>query len=105
MVLIAHISDLHLSNADFNESMFLKAVDEINDLNPDMVILTGDLTDHGYYSEFLQIKDFLKMFNSSLFAIPGNHDAKNIGYKTFEELIGDRSWKLTKDVKKYKLRV
>ncbi|WP_295721523.1 metallophosphoesterase [uncultured Methanobrevibacter sp.] len=97
MVLIVHISDLHLSHSDFNENMFLKAVDEINDLNPDMIILTGDLTDHGYYSEFLQIKDFLKMFNSSLFAIPGNHDAKNIGYKTFEELIGDRSWKLTKD--------
>lgn len=97
MVLIAHISDLHYSHADFNESMFLKAVDEINALNPDMIILTGDLTNHGYYSEYLEVKEYLKMFNPSLFAIPGNHDARNIGYQTFEELIGDCSWKLTKE--------
>ena len=57
MVLIAHISDLHYSHADFNESMFLKAVDEINALNPDMIILTGDLTNHGYYSEYLEVKE------------------------------------------------
>ena len=97
MVLIAHISDLHYSHADFNESMFLKAVDEINALNPDMIILTGDLTNHGYYSEYLEVKEYLKMFNPSLFAIPGSHDAGNIGYQTFEELIGDCSWKLTKE--------
>ena len=97
MVLIAHISDLHYSHADFNESMFLKAVDEINALNPDMIILTGDLTNHGYYSEYLEVKEYLKMFNPSLFAIPGNHDARNNGYQTFEELIGDCSWKLTKE--------
>ena len=97
MVLIAHISDLHYSHADFNESMFLKAVDEINALNTDMIILNGDLTNHGYYSEYLEVKEYLKMFNPSLFAIPGNHDARNIGYQTFEELIGDCSWKLTKE--------
>ena len=97
MVLIAQISDIHVSNSDFNKDMFLKAVDEINTLNPDMIILTGDLTEHGYYSEFAEATEYLKMFNSSLFAIPGNHDARNIGYRTFEELIGDCSWKLTKD--------
>ena len=32
-----------------------------------------------------------------LFAVPGNHDSRNLGNQSFEELVGERSWKLTKD--------
>ena len=42
MTLIAHISDLHVSKANFNEKSFLQIMEEINNLNPDMIILTGD---------------------------------------------------------------
>lgn len=94
MTTIAHISDLHVSKADFDENIFLKAVDEINDLAPDMILLTGDITDKGYYKDFLKATDYLKMFKSPLFAIPGNHDSRNRGYETFEELIGERSWRV-----------
>lgn len=97
MTLIAHISDLHISDYDFNEKVFLKAVDEINSLEPDMIILTGDITENGYYKEFVQATKYLAKFNYPLFAVPGNHDSRNLGYETFEELIGERSWKLTKD--------
>ena len=97
MTLIAHISDLHISASDFDEKIFRDAVSEINDLKPDMIILTGDLTNHGYYNEFKQATKFLEMFEQPLFAVPGNHDSRNLGYQTFEELIGERSWKLTMD--------
>ena len=97
MTVIAHISDLHVSKSDFDEEMFMKAVNEINDLQPDMIILTGDITGNGYYKEFKQATRYLAMFEPPLFAIPGNHDARNLGYQTFEELIGERSWKLTMD--------
>ena len=97
MTLIAHISDLHISNSTFDEEIFIKAVTEINNLQPDMIILTGDLTENGYYTEFEQAKRYLEMFEAPLFAVPGNHDARNLGYQTFEELVGERSWKLTKD--------
>ncbi|WP_413827462.1 MULTISPECIES: metallophosphoesterase family protein [unclassified Methanobrevibacter] len=97
MTLIAHISDLHVSKANFNEKSFLQIMEEINNLNPDMIILTGDLTDEGYYQDFKQVSKYLDMFNAPLFAVPGNHDSRNIGYETFEELIGERSWKLTKE--------
>lgn len=97
MTLIAHISDLHVSSTAFDEAVFMQAVDEINRLQPDMVILTGDITDNGYYREFIQATKYLEMFEDPLFAIPGNHDARNLGYETFEEQIGERSWKLTKD--------
>ena len=99
MTLIAHISDLHVSNSTFDEEIFIKAVTEINNLQPDMIILTGDLTENGYYSEFEQAKRYLEMFEAPLFAVPGNHDARNLGYQTFEELVGEKSWKLTMDDK------
>ena len=97
MTLIAHISDLHVSPNDFNEVAFLQAVEEINALKPDMIILTGDITEKGYYTHFIKGTEYLSMFEAPLFAIPGNHDARNIGNETFEELIGERSWKLTKE--------
>lgn len=97
MTLIAHISDLHISNSTFDEEVFMNAVTEINNLDPDMIILTGDITESGYYVEFQQATKYLEMFEAPLFAVPGNHDARNLGYQTFEELIGEKSWKLTMD--------
>ena len=95
MTVIAHISDLHISKSSFDEEILMEAINEINSLNPDMIILTGDITNKGYYKEFKQATRFLEMFEPPLFAVPGNHDARNLGYQTFEELIGERSWKLT----------
>jgi len=97
MTLIVHISDLHVSNSTFDEEVFMNAVTEINNLNPDMIILTGDITESGYYVEFQQATKYLEMFEAPLFAVPGNHDTRNLGYQTFEELIGENSWKLTMD--------
>ena len=61
MPLIVHISDLHISELGFDEDVFIKAVAEINAINPDMIILTGDLTNNGYYSEFIQATKYLEM--------------------------------------------
>ena len=69
MSLIAHISDLHVSKSDFDEEVFMQAVGEINNLQPDMVILTGDITNNGYYVEFEQAKRYLEMFEPPLFAV------------------------------------
>ena len=97
MTVIAHISDLHVSETAFDEAVFMEAVSEINNLRPDMIILTGDITDGGYYREYKQAMKYLAMFEAPLFAVPGNHDSRNLGYQSFEELVGERSWKLTKD--------
>ena len=53
MTIIAHISDSHIGDNDFNEKSFLNVVDEINDLKPDMILLTGDITNKGYYNHNL----------------------------------------------------
>ncbi|MDR2967182.1 MAG: metallophosphoesterase [Methanobacteriaceae archaeon] len=97
MTIIAHISDLHINNLIFNEDVYKEIVYQINELNPDMIILTGDITENGYYKDFCKATEYLSMFESPLFAVPGNHDARNVGYEVFEDLIGELSWVLTKD--------
>lgn len=98
MTVIAHISDMHVGSEAFDEEKFLQSVDEINDLSPDMILLTGDLTDNGYYKSFLKAKEYINLFKAPLFSIPGNHDSRNIGHQSFEEVIGERQWSiLTQD--------
>lgn len=97
MTIIAHISDLHISDDAFDEAVFMQAVTEINNLQPDMIILSGDVTNNGYYRQYQQAIKYLDMFDAPLFAVPGNHDARNLGHQSFEELIGESSWKLTKE--------
>jgi 3',5'-cyclic AMP phosphodiesterase CpdA len=92
MTFIAHISDFHVGGSDFNEDIFFNNLDKVNDLDPDFIIFTGDFTNHGYYAEYIKAVEYVKSFKSTLFSIPGNHDARNLGYETYQELIGERSW-------------
>ncbi|KZX15363.1 metallophosphoesterase family protein [Methanobrevibacter filiformis] len=92
MTFIAHISDLHVGTKGFNKDSLLYIVDEINSLKPDLIVLTGDLTEKGYYSEYLEVVEYLNLFKSPLFSIPGNHDSRNVGNESFEEIIGERNW-------------
>ena len=77
MTVIVHISDLHISDDAFGEEVFLQAVNEINKLHPDMIILTGDITNNGYYKQYVRAMKYLEMFEAPLFAVPGHHDARN----------------------------
>jgi len=95
MTFIAHISDFHIGEGDFNEDVFFNSVDTVNDLDPDFIIFTGDLTNRGYHAEYVKAIEYVKFFKSMFFSIPGNHDARNLGYETFQKLIGDRSWAQT----------
>ncbi|MCF7955980.1 MAG: metallophosphoesterase [Phycisphaerae bacterium] len=57
---------------------FRQAVRQINDLNPDFVVICGDLVnkdDDKSFSDFKQIKKNLKM---PCYCVPGNHDVGNI---------------------------
>ncbi|MDR3223131.1 MAG: metallophosphoesterase [Methanobrevibacter sp.] len=92
MTFIAHISDFHVGGADFNEDVFFNNVDKVNELDPDFIVFTGDFTNHGYYAEYVKTTEYIKFFKSLFFSIPGNHDARNLGYETFQKLIDERSW-------------
>lgn len=91
-VTLVHISDLHAGSQYFIPNLLSQAVDEINRLNPQVVVVTGDLTEAGFRQEYKTAKTFLDMLNcKELVIIPGNHDSRNVGYIHFEELFGQRN--------------
>src|ERR671931_349393 len=89
---IAHLSDLHCGGPYFVPNLMERAISEVNELSPDLVVCSGDLTTFGFKPEYVQAKEYLDQLESdSLVVIPGNHDARNVGYVHFEELFGERS--------------
>ena len=82
-MLIAQISDIHVG-PEFREETFQKGVDEINRLDPDIVLVTGDLTENGLLSQYQRASELLRGINCrSKVYTSGNHDYRNTGYLLF----------------------
>jgi 3',5'-cyclic-AMP phosphodiesterase len=95
---IAHISDLHCGSPSFVPSLMDRAIIEVNDLQPDVVVVTGDLTNFGFRQEYVEARAYLDRLECpDVLVIPGNHDSRNVGYVHFEELFGARQQVLRKD--------
>ncbi len=98
MLTIAHISDLHCGGVHFVPSLLERAISEVNDLDPEIVICSGDLTSFGFKQEYAEAKAYLdSLACESVVVIPGNHDSRNVGYVHFEELFGERNSVLRRD--------
>ena len=92
MVTIAHISDPHVGSPYFVPNLMNRVIVELNELAPDLVVCTGDLTNEGYRQEFKNWVAYRERIKAPIVTVPGNHDARNVGYLHFEELIGPRHW-------------
>src|SRR6266536_2280761 len=89
---IAHISDIHCGEVHFVPGLMDRAINEINDQQPDIVVCSGDLTAMGFKHEYVQAKAYLDRLEcDTVVVIPGNHDSRNVGYIHFEELFGSRN--------------
>jgi len=69
-----------------------RVIVELNEMEPDAVICSGDLTTDGYRQEYKNCAAYLSRIRQPVYVVPGNHDARNVGYVHFEELIGPRHW-------------
>ncbi len=89
-LVIAQISDIHCGSLLFAPDLLASAVEEIRDLSPDLVVVAGDLTQEGYATEFQMAHAALRPLLEELttVVIPGNHDAKNVGYVHFQDYFG-----------------
>ncbi len=87
---IVQISDLHVGEAGYRPDMIVAAIDEINKIEPNLVVVAGDLTWNAVREQFIEARDLLQNLNSPQIVTMGNHDGFNVGYLTFEELFGPR---------------
>lgn len=81
MPTIAHISDLHLQSSVPERQVQVEPIlQKINEMKPDLVVISGDVTDDGWDSieELKWAKAWLEeRIDSEWFAVPGNHDVGN----------------------------
>ncbi|MEO0474573.1 MAG: metallophosphoesterase [Planctomycetota bacterium] len=81
MPTIAHISDLHLQSGVPTRQMQIEPIlRKINEMKPDLVVISGDVTDDGWDSieELKWAKRWLdERIDGDWFAVPGNHDVGN----------------------------
>jgi Icc protein len=94
---IVQFSDIHCGEASFSEDAMRSAVERINGLEPDMVVLAGDLTAAGYEWEFEQAANWVDQIEAPTLVVPGNHDARNVGWIHFERYFGERFSRYQRD--------
>jgi Icc protein len=94
-VLIAQLSDVHVGGARYREELLRQAIREINAADPDLVVIAGDLTDDGYPDQYpLAERELAALAAEEIVRVPGNHDARNVGYLLFEDTFGARDSRL-----------
>jgi len=91
-MLIAQISDTHIAGpglktngiAPMAENL-ARCVDAINalTLQPDLVLLSGDVTNDFTHEEAQRAADILAALNSPLYLVPGNHDDRGVLWDVF----------------------
>jgi len=69
---IAHISDIHFGTEDFSITEGL--INDLNIIAPDVLVVSGDLTQRARNNQFVKAGLFLSRLNFSQIIIPGNHD-------------------------------
>jgi len=93
-MIIAQITDLHVVARDRlcyrrvpTNAQLAEAVAHINSLEPrpDVVIASGDLTDHGREEEYEVLREILSGLVPPVFLIPGNHDRREALRKVFAD--------------------
>jgi Icc protein len=90
-VLIAQISDVHVGGSRYRRELLREAIAEINAAEPDLVVVAGDLTDDGYPDQYPPAQEELSALACPhVIRVPGNHDARNVGYVPYEDTFGPR---------------
>jgi 3',5'-cyclic AMP phosphodiesterase CpdA len=93
MYVIAHLSDPHLDGSDVARERLRRVLDYLRQFSRpvDVVLVTGDLADHGLASEYAEVAAELKL-DVPVLMLPGNHDVSaplREGLSAYVESPGD----------------
>jgi len=85
-VRLVQISDIHIGGF-FRQNIFDLVVKEVNEIDPDAIVITGDLTDDGLLVQFEHAKDQIARFScENKIILAGNHDYRHTGYLILKKL-------------------
>jgi 3',5'-cyclic AMP phosphodiesterase CpdA len=70
--ILAHISDLHFGRTD--ESLLAPLRERLLALDPDLLVVSGDLTQRAREEQFAAARDYLDTLPKPQLVVPGNHD-------------------------------
>jgi 3',5'-cyclic AMP phosphodiesterase CpdA len=70
--ILAHLSDLHFGRLD--DAVLPALTRAIRDAKPDVVVVSGDLTQRARRREFVAARRYLDELPSPQIVVPGNHD-------------------------------
>jgi 3',5'-cyclic AMP phosphodiesterase CpdA len=87
---IAHLSDLHFGRVD--SRVLPSLIETIASIGPDLVVVSGDLTQRARRAQFLEARRFLDRLPAPLLVVPGNHDVPlfNLAARFLDPLAGFR---------------
>ena len=75
------------------EAILRETIHELNQLQPDVVLMPGDLTNRGTDEEYSLLQDLLAGLACPYLAVAGDHDVKPPrGRELFQERIGPLNW-------------
>ena len=88
---IAQVSDIHMGSGSMSlaPEALQSIVESIRRMEPDIVVIAGDLTAAGYEWEYEEAARWVESIEFPKIVIPGNHDARNVGYVHFRRFFGD----------------
>jgi 3',5'-cyclic AMP phosphodiesterase CpdA len=69
---IVHLSDLHFGRVD--QALVEPLIETVNALAPDLVAVSGDLTQRARTAQFVEARAFLDALPAPRIVVPGHHD-------------------------------
>lgn len=87
---LAHLSCIHCGELHFDPDLMASVVAAVNDTDPELVLVAGDITAQGYEWEYDTAKDYLDRIDAPVVVVPGSDDSRNVGYVHYERLFGER---------------
>jgi 3',5'-cyclic AMP phosphodiesterase CpdA len=89
---IVHLSDLHFGRVD--EQIIAPLIEQITSIAPDVIAVSGDLTQRARRRQFQRAAAFLARLPFPRVVVPGNHDVPlfNVAARVFDPFGGYRRW-------------
>ena len=86
-VSIVQMADLPTLGRGDGDQRLQQIIDEINIINPDLVLMTGDIAYGGSWDQYHRLLAAMEKINAPVIAAPGNHEYE--GWAGFLTLIGE----------------